>query len=126
MEILYIWSVINLSHIRINGLEALGAKLSKIKDMESAKQIVRINGAELNQKMVRNAVFTRGYSTGQTRRSINMSVEDGGMTVVSKPTTEYASYVEYGTRKMAAQPFVKPSFEAQKPIFIEDLKKLVK
>ncbi|WP_240330095.1 MULTISPECIES: HK97-gp10 family putative phage morphogenesis protein [unclassified Facklamia] len=112
--------------IRFNGLEALGKKLSHIKNMDAAKQIVRLNGAELNQKMVRNAHFVKGYSTGQTRRSISLEIQDGGMTASVKPNTHYSPYLEYGTRKMAAQPFVKPAFNAQKEIFKDDMSKLVK
>lgn len=112
--------------LKINGLKELNKKLSDIKQMEQAKAIVKVNGAELNQKMVKNAVFTRGYSTGQTKRSIHLTMSDDDMTAKVQPTTEYAPYVEHGTRFMSAQPFVKPSFNQQKEIFKNDLRKLVK
>lgn len=108
-----------------NGLEALGKKLSSIKDMQGAKQVVKVNTAELQSKMTRNAVFTRGYSTGQTRRSIDMTIEGDGMTGKVKPNTEYSPYVEYGTRKMTAQPFVKPAYNEQKEQFKQDMRRLV-
>jgi len=111
--------------LEFKGLEELGAKLSRIKNMQAAKNIVKTNGAELNSKMVRNAVFTKGYSTGQTRRSITLEIRNDGTAAHVKPTTEYAPYLEYGTRYMSAQPFVGPAFNAQKEIFKSDLRELV-
>ena len=48
------------------------------------------------------------------------------MTGIVKPGTNYSPYVEYGTRKMSAQPFVRPAYNAQKEIFKQDLDKLVR
>lgn len=112
--------------VTFNGLDALRKKLSDIKNMEAAKQVVKTNGAELHRRMVSKAVFTRGYSTGQTRRSITTDISDGGMTSTTKPNTDYAAYLEYGTRKMSAQPFVGPAFNEQKEQFKQDLERLVK
>jgi len=41
------------------------------------------------------------------------------------PHMPYAPYVEFGTRKMAAQPFLFPAFEEEKPKFEEGLKKAI-
>lgn len=114
-----------MTTLTINGLDELGKKLSNIKHMEIAKKIVQVNGKELKGKMVRNAVFTKGYSTGQTRQGISYEQGSGGMSATVKPNTEYSPYVEYGTRFMAAQPFVGPSFNAQKEQFKNDLRRLV-
>ncbi|EKB54463.1 HK97-gp10 family putative phage morphogenesis protein [Facklamia hominis] len=111
--------------VTFKGGTELSAKLMRNAKMEEIKQVVRTNGAELNRGMVRNAVFVKGYSTGATRRSITLNLSNGDMTATVKPGTHYSVYVEYGTRKMAAQPFVKPSFNAQKNKFISDLKRLV-
>ena len=43
-----------------------------------------------------------------------------------EPKAEYAAYVELGTRKMEAQPYLKPAFEEQKKQFEKDLQKLVR
>ena len=48
------------------------------------------------------------------------------MTAAVGPTTDYSPYVEYGTRFMQAEPFVKPSWEEQKELFKKDMDKLVK
>lgn len=115
-----------MANIRIVGMEKLELKLRKVQDLEAAKRVVKQNGVEMQAKTVRNAHFTRGYSTGDTKRSITGRSEDGGLTYREGPTTSYALYVEKGTRKMAAQPFVKPAFNAQRGQFRSDMKKLVK
>ncbi|CRH92949.1 phage protein%2C HK97 gp10 family [Chlamydia trachomatis] len=108
------------------GLSSLEKKLGDMKKLAAAKAIVKQNTAELQKKMVKGAVFDKGYSTGQTRRSINLELKDDNMTGIVKPGTNYSPYVEYGTRKMSAQPFVRPAYNAQKEIFKQDLNKLVK
>lgn len=107
------------------GLKTLEKKLEEMKNLTAAKAIVKKNGAELDRKMINNAQFTKGYSTGQTRRSINLQLEDDNMTAVVQPSTEYSSYLEYGTRFMDAQEFIGPAYREQKEIFKNDLDKLV-
>ena len=40
--------------------------------------------------------------------------------------TDYSSYIEYGTRFMDAQPFVRPALEEQASKFKRDMQKLVR
>lgn len=108
------------------GMVRLQKKLKTVQQLTKAKNVVKNNTAQLQEKMVRNAVFEKGYSTGQTRRSINIEIVDDGMTGKVGPGTEYSPYVEYGTRKMQAQPFVRPAYNEQKEKFKADLDELVK
>ncbi len=112
--------------INITGIKELEAKLKKNATLDDARTVVKKNGADLQILMTRNAVFVKGYSTGATKRSIRSTFTDSNLTVAVEPTTSYASYPEYGTRRMIAQPFVRPSFNVQKEIFKRDLKKLMK
>lgn len=111
---------------KIEGLEELEKKLKENIDLDDVQRVVKQNGIELNEKMVKNADFSKGYQTGTTKRSIRLSIKNGGFEAVSEPMTEYAPYLEYGTRFMEAQPFVKPAFEAQKVKFKRDMDKLVR
>ena len=73
-------------------------------------------------------VFAKGYTTGHTRRNLQQNgvkISDGGLTATVESTTDYAAYVEYGTRKMEAQPYMKPAYEKQKKLFEEDMEKVV-
>ena len=112
--------------LKINGLKELSKKLKENVTMDDVKRVVRHNGAQLNEKMVENADFDKGYQTGATKRSIALEITDNGFTAEVEPKTHYSQYLEYGTRFMAAQPFVKPAFDEQKGEFLQDLNKLVK
>ncbi|OUQ08296.1 hypothetical protein B5E92_04390 [Erysipelatoclostridium sp. An15] len=112
--------------VKITGIEKLQVKLKKNIKMDDVKRVIKNNGAQLQNKMVRNANFVKGYQTGTTKRSIRLDVTDFGLTAEVGPTTEYSGYLEYGTRYMAAQPFVKPSLEEQEKKFRSDMKKLTK
>lgn len=114
------------------GIKSLADKLEDMKNLTAAKAIVKKNGAQLDRKMVTNAQFKGHYEgktfvkpTGQTRRSINLKMEDDDMTAVVQPSTEYSPYLEYGTRFMEKQEFVGPAYREQKEIFKNDLDKLV-
>lgn len=110
--------------LKIHGIKKLKIDLKDNAQMRLVKEIVNKHGASLQQEMVKNAVFKGGYSTGATRRSINLLNEKGGLIARVKPTTKYSPYVEYGTRFMDKQPFVKPAFRKVKKEFVNDLKKL--
>ena len=111
--------------IRIEGLEELQKKLKKNANMDDVKKVVRHNGSQLQQKIQQKADFKKGYQTGTTKRSVSLEFKDNGLTAESGAATEYAEYLEFGTRFMEAQPFVKPALEEQSKKFESDLKKLL-
>ena len=112
--------------ITFEGLTELKKKMLDAAEPGGVARVVRKNGAELQQRMHREAVFTQGYSKGYTQKSISLKIPDDGSTAVVGPETDYAEYVEYGTRSMEPQPFVRPAFDAQKNIFLRDMNKFVK
>ena len=52
--------------------------------------------------------------TGYLRNSITNATEDNGHTVVIGTSVEYAPYVELGTRRMKARPYLRPAIENHK------------
>ena len=112
--------------IKVTGLDELQKALKDNVTMDDVKRVVRQNGSEMQQKIIDNADFKKGYATGATKRSIGLEIKDGGFTAEVEPKTEYAPYLEYGTRFMEAQPFVKPGHEEQAAQFKKDMQKLVK
>ena len=118
----------------LKGLDKLQAKLQRVAKMEEVERIVEKNGEAMQKKAVKNAQFKGHYRgkkfikpTGATKKSIsvNSSKIDRFKYRVA-PGTDYAAYVELGTRKMNAQPFIKPAFDDQKKLFKRDLERLVK
>lgn len=112
--------------LQIEGLDKLEKSLKENATLNDVKRVVRYNGSQLQQKMQANADFAKGYQTGATKRSISLEITDGGFTAAVGPETEYSPYLEYGTRFMAAQPFIKPAYDIQKKKFNNDMQKLVR
>lgn len=115
-----------MPRLEIKGLDKLERSLKENVTLNDVKRVVRHNGSQMHQKMQANADFAKGYQTGTTKRSIGLEIKDGGFTAEVAPETEYSPYLEYGTRFMDAQPFVKPSYDAQKGKFRSDMQKLVR
>lgn len=115
-----------MGSIKIEGLDKLQKALKENVTMDDVKRVVRHHGAGLQQTMMNKADFKKGYQTGATKRSITLEIRDSGFTAEVQPNTHYSPYLEYGTRKMEAQPFVRPALDKQKPKFINDMQKLVK
>ena len=119
--------------VKIKGLDKLEKRLKKNASLNDVKTVVSKHGTQMQQKMVQKADFHGHYEgkkfvkpTGATRRSIHGEKIQGGFGCEAGPTTHYSPYLEFGTRFMEAQPFVKPSFDEQKGKFKKDLKKLTK
>ena len=112
--------------IKIEGLDKLQKALKDNVTMDDVKRVVRQNGSQLQRKTEANADFTKGYQTGQTKRSIGLEIVDGGFAAEVEPTTDYSPYLEYGTRFMDAQPFVGPAYNEQVQKFKRDLDRLTR
>lgn len=83
-------------------------------------------GTKLEERTKRNAVFVKGYQTGNLRRSIigrGESVQGGYRYKVLSPV-EYAYYLEHGTRFMEAQPYMGPAFHEIEPQFIDGIESI--
>src|SRR5690625_7535975 len=100
-KVFFIWSVIAI--IKVTGADKLIAQLKRNANIDDVKNVVRLNGSEMEKKMKRNASFTKGYQTGETKRSIGLEIKDKGLTAEVKPTTHYAPYLEKGTRFMRSE-----------------------
>lgn len=116
--------------IDMRGLNQLQKKLLKGVSHDKISQVVRLNTAELTQKAKERAPVSTektnpGGAHGQLKRSIIPSMSSGGMVGKVNATVDYAEYVEMGTRFMAAQPYMKPAFDRQKEVFLDDMKKLI-
>ena len=84
--------------IKLEGMEKLQVKLKKNVQMSKVKQIVKDNGAALQEAAQRKAPVgtpqsTRipGYVGGTLKRSIGLEIRDGGLTAEVEPTAEYAA-----------------------------------
>ena len=107
-----------MSYVEING--AALAELFTSPSGEVAKDLQRralqVDNAAKRLCPVGTPESTgkKGYRGGRLRSSITNEIgQDGeGLVAVIGTNVEYAPYVELGTSKMAAQPFLLPALEA--------------
>ena len=110
--------------IRLEGLDTLSRAL-KQKSQTSTKslqRVIRKHGAGLQQKAKRMVPV----DTRTLKRSITLDINFSGLTATVEPQAEYAPYVEYGTRFMDAQPYMRPAYFTQVAQLKADLDNLVK
>ena len=74
---------------------------------------------ESADKVVTIAKDTVPVVTGHLQSSIGNNVS--GKTATIFASAEYAAYVEYGTYKMAAQPYLTPAMEQEFPHFVDQI-----
>lgn len=85
------------------------------------RTIVKNNGVQL----VQGAQKRSPVDTGALRRSIRLSLENGNLKAVVKTNVPYAKFVEYGTIRQKAQPYMRPSLRVQKAKFVRDIKNAI-
>ncbi len=83
----------------------------------NARTAVRKNA----DAIVRDAQALAPVDTGALRSSIHAETREAGKSAEIMVDVPYAAYVEYGTYKMAAQPFLSPAVEYHTDEFIQDV-----
>lgn len=61
--------------------------------------------------------------TGKLKNSITSEFPSQTKAIIS-PHTEYAAYVEFGTRRQRAKPYMRPAAERVAPAFLANMKRL--
>lgn len=121
-----------MAKISFKGLDKLEKKLIENAKMEEAKKVVRDNGLTLQGNVVKNAgevTFNKGYFTGNLKQDVadsGFKLSNGGLTAKVGTSVEYGAHLEYGTRYMEAEPFLKDPFEQAEKKFKADIDKLTK
>lgn len=102
--------------VTIKGLGQLEAKLKKLDPLTKAAMGRGVQKAAL--KVEGDAKLAAPVDTGALRSSINTSGSSSSDSVTASVGTnlEYAPYVELGTSKSKAQPFLQPSLQKNKKI----------
>lgn len=110
-----------MASLEFEGLDEMAQSLLRNVSPEKRLKVLRKYGAKVKEAAINKAQFTKGYSTGATRRSITL--QTGGNQAVIEALTNYSGYVEVGTRKMEAQPFMQPALEEVVPEMVEEMAK---
>lgn len=121
------------AEVKIVGMEKINLKIKNNLGLYAVRTVVQKNGSEMQKKAQKKAPVGTPQSTGipnykggTLKQSIGLEITNGGLTATVEPKAHYAAYVELGTRKMKAKPYLKPAFDEQKEKFKSDMQKLVR
>ncbi len=79
---------------------------------------------DLSSKRIERMAKTKApVDTGALKNTI-FSAKAGDLTYKVTAPQHYAIYVEKGTRKMRAQPYLRPALDAERPKLISNLRKI--
>lgn len=114
--------------LTVKGLNKLIAKYEQRANALNARQLVILATAAVNSQ----AKSLVPVDTGNLKRSISPSI-DGNRSVAEgtvSTNTEYAPYVEFGTSRQRAQPYLRPAVRITKPkidnLVINEVRKAMK
>lgn len=95
--------------ISIDGLSKTLALVRRAGETETAagRRMVKRAASLVQEKAMR----TVPVYTGTLKRSIIIDIAPNGLSGTVTATADYAAYVEYGTRKMSARPFMRTAAE---------------
>lgn len=95
--------------IQVSGINQTKTMIKKLENKtdEETKKLVK----ETASKIQNEAMRTVPVDTGNLKRSIMLNISNDGQTATVTATADYSAYVEYGTRKMTARPFMRNSAE---------------
>ncbi|WP_214807617.1 HK97-gp10 family putative phage morphogenesis protein [Exiguobacterium sp. s102] len=100
--------------------------LSRLRNYDNAtKNNVKVAVQTSTMAIESGAKRLAPVDTGQLRSSIKGKVSGGGYEGNVTPTVEHAPFVEYGTRKMPAQPYMLPAAEEEAPVFNAAIRRAV-
>lgn len=108
--------------MKITGVEALEKELKKFANLDDVKNVVKMNGAEMQKSAMKKAPVDTGF----LKRWIVLDIEDDGYSARVESTAEYAKYQEYSTRFITGTPHIRPAFYEQEKKFVSDMKRLLK
>lgn len=108
--------------IKWDGMDAVCGHLQESVKLDAVKTCVKFHGSEMQT----TAQICCPVKTGFLKDSIELDIADEGMTAIVEPYAEYAGYVEWGTRFMRAQPYIRPAYFQERERFFDSIGKLCK
>lgn len=100
---------------RVEGLPELRVTLRKMTDRTRRNVEREVKRAALNVQ--NNAKRAAPVDTGRLRNSIAHEIEGDGLEATVGTNVEYAPFVEFGTRRGRAQPYLLPALERERGPF---------
>jgi HK97 gp10 family phage protein len=116
--------VANSVSIQLKGVEGLlnRAKLLVPRIKAGVQQTV----AETALLIETDAKLFAPVDTGRLRASIHAEIAPNGLSATVEAGVDYAVFLEFGTRRQRAQPFLFPAYEKNRLAFVAALKRNLK
>ena len=108
--------------IEIEGGDELVRSIRNRLGADRVVPVIRRNTSQAQAKAMRLAAVDTGFM----KRSITMRIDITGLAGYIVAGAEYSPYVEFSTRYTPAQPFMRPAAREQAPIFMNDLRNLIR
>lgn len=113
--------------MKVEGLTELKRVMKNMTHIENdVADIMKFNSSEAVDITVANAkgVMNKGYWTGNLARMVTSDMADKlSFNLISG--AHYSGYLEYGTRFMVAEPFMRPSIKQIKKNLRDDFSRLL-
>lgn len=91
---------------------------------EDVKEEVKEEVRDTALKIEKDAKRRAPVDTGNLRRQIRSDIDGYNATISSN--ADYSAYIEYGTYKMSAQPYMTPAFMKYRAEFERDLASILR
>ena len=88
---------------------------------DKIKTVVQIAARNIEKDAKQRMTDWPAVDTGDTRGSIFVDPGTPSFSQRIGPTTEYAPFIEFGTSRMSARPFMIPALEKEAPRFQDAL-----
>ena len=111
-----------MTNIVIEGGDEMVRAIRNRFNEDKVARVVKRNTSQAQQKAMRLAAVDTGFM----KRSITMRVDVTGLAGYIVAGAEYSPYQEFSTRYMIGKPFMRPAAREQAPIFLNDLKNLIR
>ena len=111
-----------MADFKTKGFKEFARKINKLKGDIRKRAVRAVTSAVINVE--REAKKAVAVDTGRLRSSIRFDIRDDGLTGEVFTDVFYAPFIEFGTVKMRARPFLFPAFQKAQVQLIEDMKAL--
>jgi HK97 gp10 family phage protein len=101
-----------VAQTRIEGIDQLQRELAALPT--KVREVVRDAVTDAAEAVASDARATVPVVTGALRDSITTEVGSDGLSVQVSTGLDYGQFVEHGTSRMPAQPFMLPAAEAER------------
>jgi HK97 gp10 family phage protein len=98
---------------KIIGLEDVAKAIRETAEKTGVvtKEEIRAAALDTEKRSKENLIANKSVVTGTLLRSMTTDMLEGGYAAEVGTVTEYAPYVEFGTRRSRAKPYLIPAYE---------------